>query len=189
MMTYNYSILIYLYCLLTVMVLLTWCFVKKSEAHSVIRREMGKHFISLCKWIIITEAALCIFIPEATDWILIIGIGGFAALCALIGICILNTVKDSDESENTIVVTFEEHNGNYSATVSNNVPGGLTFTADSFMELFDEAEKVILSHIERMLKDGEEVPEWLVNGEYDYEFVPSEKWLPIKITMKTSKAE
>lgn len=79
-----------------------------------------------------------------------------------------------DMSKHTIVVHYSKADNNYCASLSDNVPGAVAFTADTFEELVEEADKTIRFHIEGMIKDGDEVPEWLANKDYDLEFVEKE---------------
>ena len=61
-------------------------------------------------------------------------------------------------------------NNNFSASLSENVPGAVVFTADTFSELQKEAKDSLDFHVEGMLADGDDVPQWLVDGEYEFEF-------------------
>ena len=47
--------------------------------------------------------------------------------------------------------------------------GAVVFTAPSFDALQKEAKESLEFHIEGLMENGEDVPEWLNNG--DYEFV------------------
>lgn len=58
---------------------------------------------------------------------------------------------------------------NFGGSFGDNVPGAAVFTARTFAELQKEAKDTLAFHINGMLEDGEDVPEWLKNG--DYEFV------------------
>lgn len=58
---------------------------------------------------------------------------------------------------------------NFSASLGENVPGSVVFTAESFAELQKEARESLEFHVEGMLADGDDVPQWLADG--DYEFV------------------
>lgn len=59
---------------------------------------------------------------------------------------------------------------NFSASLGENVPGAVAFTADTFVELQKEARESLEFHVEGMVEDGDEVPEWLVNKEYEFEY-------------------
>ena len=58
---------------------------------------------------------------------------------------------------------------NFGASMGENVPGSVVFTASSIELLQAEAKETLQFHVEGMLEDGDEVPQWLVDG--DYEFV------------------
>ena len=59
---------------------------------------------------------------------------------------------------------------NFSASFGDNVPGAVVFTADTFVELQKEAQESLDFHVEGMIDDGDEVPQWLVNKEYEFEY-------------------
>ena len=59
---------------------------------------------------------------------------------------------------------------NFSASLGENVPGAVAFTADTFVELQKEARESLEFHVEGMVEDGDEVPEWLVSKEYEFEY-------------------
>ncbi len=59
---------------------------------------------------------------------------------------------------------------NFSASLGDNVPGAVVFTADTFVDLQKEAQESLDFHVEGMIDDGDEVPQWLVNKEYEFEY-------------------
>lgn len=59
---------------------------------------------------------------------------------------------------------------NFGASFGENVPGAVVFTAKSFEELLKEAEETLRFHVEGMLEDGDDVPQWLRDGDYELEF-------------------
>lgn len=61
---------------------------------------------------------------------------------------------------------------NFSASFGDNVPGSVVFTARTWEELQKEAKKTLEFHIEGLLQDGDNVPEWLRNGNYEFVFHP-----------------
>ena len=61
-------------------------------------------------------------------------------------------------------------NKNFSATLGENVPGAVVFTAKTAEELFKEAKESLKFHVEGMLLDGDDVPQWLVDGDYEFEY-------------------
>lgn len=176
----NYFYLLCAYGIFAVFTLVTWYFIRKSASDSFIRKAMGKQFFSAATWFVIADVGLSVFMPDFIDWVVNIGILGIAILCYVVGALILNSYQENDEeycedvNEHTIAIYFSKCDNNYCAKVSDNVPGTLGFTADSFTELLEEAPKSLRFHIEGMLKDGDDVPEWLANNDYDIEFVPED---------------
>ena len=59
---------------------------------------------------------------------------------------------------------------NFSASLGENVPGAVAFAADSFSELQREAQESLEFHVEGMLADGDDVPQWLKDGDYTFEY-------------------
>ena len=58
---------------------------------------------------------------------------------------------------------------NFGAKLSDNVPGAVLLTAKSYKELLREVPETLRFHVEGMMQDGDDVPQWLRDG--DYEFV------------------
>ncbi len=61
-------------------------------------------------------------------------------------------------------------NKNFSASLGENVPGAVIFTAATIDELYKEAKDTLRFHVEGMLLDGDDVPQWLVDGDYEFEY-------------------
>lgn len=59
---------------------------------------------------------------------------------------------------------------NFSASLSKNVPGVVLFTAKTFSELQKEARVSLDFHLEGMQDDGDKVPQWWLDGEYEFEY-------------------
>lgn len=59
---------------------------------------------------------------------------------------------------------------NFGAAMGENVPGAVVFTADTIEQLKKEAKGTLKFHIEGMLEDGDEVPQWLIDGDYEFEW-------------------
>lgn len=59
---------------------------------------------------------------------------------------------------------------NFGASFGENVPGAVVFTAKTFEELIKEAEETLRFHVEGMLEDGDDVPQWLRDGDYELEY-------------------
>ena len=61
-------------------------------------------------------------------------------------------------------------NKNFSAALGENVPGAVVFTADTIEQLQAEAKETLQFHVEGMLEDGDDVPQWLAEGDYVFEW-------------------
>lgn len=59
---------------------------------------------------------------------------------------------------------------NFGASFGENVPGAVVFTADTFEKLQKEAKGTLRFHIDGMLADGDSLPEWLIAGDYEFEY-------------------
>lgn len=70
----------------------------------------------------------------------------------------------------TIKVTVAKCGTNYSASLSDNVPGAVVLTADTYEELQQKAPEVLEFHVDGMVADGDVVPDWLRNGDYKIEY-------------------
>ena len=58
-------------------------------------------------------------------------------------------------------------NKNFAATLGGNVPGSVLVTAKSFSKLKKEVKETLEFHVQGMVEDGDNVPQWLVDGEYE----------------------
>ena len=61
-------------------------------------------------------------------------------------------------------------NKNFAASLSDNVPGAVVFTATTFEELQREARETLEFHVQGMLADGDDMPQWLAEGDYEFVF-------------------
>lgn len=59
---------------------------------------------------------------------------------------------------------------NFGASFGENVPGAVVLTAKTFEELIKEAEETLRFHVEGMVEDGDDVPQWLRDGDYELEY-------------------
>jgi len=59
---------------------------------------------------------------------------------------------------------------NFGASLSENVPGAVVITAKSYDELVDEVRETLEFHIQGMVADGDDVPQWLREGDYELEY-------------------
>ena len=73
-------------------------------------------------------------------------------------------------NKRVIKVYVEWAEKNFSASFGDNVPGAVVIAARDINELKREVEETLRFHVEGMLDDGDEVPQWLANGEYELEY-------------------
>lgn len=59
---------------------------------------------------------------------------------------------------------------NFGASLGDNVPGAVVLTAKTFEELKREVPETLQFHVEGMIADGEDVPQWLRDGDYEFEY-------------------
>ncbi len=81
----------------------------------------------------------------------------------------LGVIKKKIKKE-IIKVTVAKCGTNYAASLSNNVPGAVVLTADTYEELQQKTPEVLKFHVEGMIADGDNVPNWLCNGDYKFEY-------------------
>lgn len=78
--------------------------------------------------------------------------------------------KINMEGKQIIKVYVEWTDKNFCATISDNVPGALVITAKNIIELKREVVETLKFHVEGMLADGDEVPQWLADGQYEIDY-------------------
>ena len=59
---------------------------------------------------------------------------------------------------------------NFGASLSENVPGAVVLTADTYEKLLHDVPETLRFHIEGMVEDGDDVPQWLIDGDYELEY-------------------
>lgn len=59
---------------------------------------------------------------------------------------------------------------NFAASFGEKIPGSVVFTAKTIEELRKNARETLQFHVEGMLVDGERVPRWLAEGDYEFEY-------------------
>lgn len=69
-----------------------------------------------------------------------------------------------------IIVDVAWCDRNYGGSLGSNVPGAVVLTAPAFKALQKEAKESLEFHVEGLMENGEEVPEWLKNGDYEFEY-------------------
>ena len=72
----------------------------------------------------------------------------------------------------TIIVYIDWCHKNFSASFSENVPGGVAFTADTYDNILLEAQKTLDFHLQGYVEDGE-APQWYLDKNYKLEFQPT----------------
>lgn len=74
------------------------------------------------------------------------------------------------DRKETIKVFVEWADKNFSASLGDNVPGAVVIAAKDIRELKKEVADTLRFHVEGMLADGDEVPQWLADGDYELEY-------------------
>lgn len=59
---------------------------------------------------------------------------------------------------------------NFGASLGENVPGAVVLTAKTFEELQHDVPETLRFHIEGMVEDGDDVPQWLLDGDYEFDY-------------------
>ena len=59
---------------------------------------------------------------------------------------------------------------NYGGSLGSNVPRAVVLTAPTLEALQKEAKESLEFHVEGLMENGEDVPEWLKNGDYEFEY-------------------
>lgn len=59
---------------------------------------------------------------------------------------------------------------NFGASLGDNVPGAVVLAAKTYEELLREVPETLRFHVEGMLADGDDVPQWLIDGDYEFEY-------------------
>lgn len=69
-----------------------------------------------------------------------------------------------------IIVDVAWCDRNYGGSFGSNVPGAVVLTAPTLEALQKEAKESLEFHVEGLMENGEDVPEWLKNGDYKFEY-------------------
>ena len=70
-----------------------------------------------------------------------------------------------------IIVNVEWYDKNFGASLSDNVPGAVVLTAKTYDELTASVPETLRFHVQGMLDDGDKIPQWLADGDYEFEYV------------------
>lgn len=71
-----------------------------------------------------------------------------------------------------IIVYIDWCRSNFSGSFSENVPGGVAFTADTYEEAQREAQATLDFHLQGYAEDGE-APQWYLDKDYELVFQPT----------------
>ena len=69
-----------------------------------------------------------------------------------------------------IIVDVAWCDRNYGGSLGSNVPGAVVLTAPTFEALQKEVKESLEFYVEGLMENGEDVPEWLKNGDYEFEY-------------------
>ena len=69
-----------------------------------------------------------------------------------------------------IKVDVQWCNKNFGASLGGNVPGSVVVTAKTFDGLREQVAEALRFHVDGMLADGDDVPQWLASGDYEFEW-------------------
>ena len=68
----------------------------------------------------------------------------------------------------TLKVIVEWSGSNYGATIDDErIGGAVVATHESYEGVWEAIRSALEFHVESCISDGEELPEWLVNGDYE----------------------
>ena len=70
----------------------------------------------------------------------------------------------------TIVVNVSWCEHNFGASLGDNVPGAVVVTAKTYDELVREVKETLKFHLDGIIADGDDVPQWLRDGDYVFEY-------------------
>lgn len=69
-----------------------------------------------------------------------------------------------------VKVYIEWCDHNFGATFGDNVPGAVALTAKTYDRLVDEIPGTLRFHVEGTVAASDPVPQWLLDGDYDFEY-------------------
>lgn len=70
----------------------------------------------------------------------------------------------------TIKVFVSWCDKNFGATLGDNVPGSVVVTAKTYEELQSALSEALRFHVEGMVEDGDDVADWLKEGDYTFDY-------------------
>ena len=73
-----------------------------------------------------------------------------------------------------IRVHIDKCDDNYCASTDDNrIGGGVLVTRHTYEEVIKALREALTFHVEGCVADGDDMPEWLVDGEYDFDIIES----------------
>ena len=78
--------------------------------------------------------------------------------------------KDKNTTMEKIRVDVQWCDKNFGASLGENVPGAVVVTAKTYEQLLNDVPESLRFHVEGMRADGDDVPQWLRNGDYELEY-------------------
>ena len=69
-----------------------------------------------------------------------------------------------------IKVEVEWSSKNFAAVLGENVPGCVVVTAKSYSKLQKEVKEALEFHVQGLLENRDDVPQWLVDGDYEFKW-------------------
>ena len=69
-----------------------------------------------------------------------------------------------------IIVDVAWCDRNYCGSLGSNVPRAVVLTAPTLEALQKEAKESLEFHVKGLMENGDDVPEWLKNGDYEFEY-------------------
>ena len=82
----------------------------------------------------------------------------------------INAMGTSKAMMEKVIVNVAWCDRNYGGSLGSNIPGAVVFTAPTFEVLQKEAKESLEFLIEGLMENGEDVPEWLKNRDYEFEY-------------------
>ena len=69
-----------------------------------------------------------------------------------------------------IIVNVSWYGKNSEASLCDSVSGAAVLTAKTFEQLKEDIPETLRFHVEGMLEDNENIPDWLANGVYEFDY-------------------
>ena len=82
----------------------------------------------------------------------------------------MELIEEEKNAMEKIKVNVQWCDKNFGASLGDNVPGAVVLTAKTYQELLREVPDALRFHVEGMIEDGDDVPQWLRDGDYEFEY-------------------